>query len=240
MQKMMRKTLSSSSPSSYCSSRRGMPCLPSTLIVIVNNFLALFHSQSSKPTKSTITQLGKLVRDGGPPPLKPRVTNLEDALKVFDEMLQRRPLPSVVRFNQILTQVSKLKHYSAVISLNKRMSLLGIASDVYTLSIIINCYCHLKQMEFSLSVLGQFFKLGLQSDVTTFTTLINGFIIENRLAEAAGIFSKMVEGGHCEPNVVTFSTIIKGFCMSGNNSAAIQLLRKMEERSLSPTQLLIA
>ncbi|KAK9937967.1 hypothetical protein M0R45_014730 [Rubus argutus] len=151
-------------------------------VVFFSSFLIAAAEERRRPTTS-----------------KAQSTNLEDALKVFDEMVQRRPLPSVVRFTQILTQVSKLKHYSAVISLNKQMRLLGIASDAYTLSIIINCYCHLKQMGFSLSVLGQFFKLGLEPDVTTFNTLINGFIIENRVAEAAGIFSKMVERGHCEP-----------------------------------------
>ncbi|PRQ34693.1 putative pentatricopeptide [Rosa chinensis] len=138
-------------------------------------------------------------------------------------MLQRSPLPSVVRFTQILGQLVKLKHYSQVIALNRRMGLIGIASNVYTLSIIINCYCHLNQMGFSLSVLAQFFKLGLQPTVTTYTTLINGFVLKNRMPEAAGIFSKMLQAGHCVPNVVTFSTLIKGLCMRGDNTAAIQL-----------------
>ncbi|PRQ34903.1 hypothetical protein RchiOBHm_Chr5g0074201 [Rosa chinensis] len=60
-----------------------------------------------------------------------------------------RPLPSsfsVIPLNQILTQLVKLKHYSAVITLNRRMLLCGVVPNHYTLSIIINCYCHLNQM----------------------------------------------------------------------------------------------
>ncbi|PRQ34462.1 putative pentatricopeptide [Rosa chinensis] len=140
--------------------------------------VALLHFKSSKPTKSRETH--------------PRVSNVEHALKVFDEMLQRRPLPCVVRFNQLLGQRAKLKHYSAVLSLIRQMGLLGIASDTYTLTIVINCYCHLDQMGFSLSVLGQFFKSGLQPNVATFNTLINGFVLQNRVPEAARLFSKMV------------------------------------------------
>jgi hypothetical protein len=117
MLKMIGTTASSSS---YCSSRRGMPFLHSTTTLV-----ALFHSRSSKPKKP------QLVRERDPVPSKPKVTSLEDALNLFDEMLQRRPLPSVVRVNQILTQVSKLKHHSAVISLNKQMGLIGISSIVY-------------------------------------------------------------------------------------------------------------
>ncbi|XP_070664483.1 pentatricopeptide repeat-containing protein At1g62914, mitochondrial-like [Malus domestica] len=81
-------------------------------------------------------------------------------------------------------------------------------------------------MEFSLSVLGNFFKLGF--DVTTYTTLINGFLLKNREAEAAAIFNKMMEKGNCKPDVVTFGTLVKGLCLKGTNTAAIQLLKKME------------
>ncbi|KAI5338001.1 hypothetical protein L3X38_017272 [Prunus dulcis] len=94
-------------------------------------------------------------------------------------MLQMRPLPSVVRFTKILGQVAKLKHYSAVISLYNQMGASGIGPAVYALNIFINCYCHLNQMGFSLSVLGKFFKLGLEPNVFTFNTLINGFLLEN-------------------------------------------------------------
>jgi pentatricopeptide repeat domain-containing protein 1 len=192
---MIRKTSSFFSYSDCSNSRIGMPCClhSTTPVVSLNNYFALFHSQSSKPSKS---QLGKLVRDA---PSKPIFTNLESALKVFDEMLHRRPLPSVVRFTQILGQLAKLKHYSAVITLNKQMGLIGISRDAYTLTIIINCYCRLNQMGFSLSVLGHFFKLGLKPDTRTFNTLINGFVLENRVAEATRLFSKMVEEGHCRP-----------------------------------------
>ncbi|PRQ35092.1 putative pentatricopeptide [Rosa chinensis] len=137
---------------------------------------------------------------------------------LFHQMLHSRPLPSsVIPFNQMLTQLSKLKHYSAVISLNRQMLLRRIVPNHYTLNTIINCYCHLNQMGFSLSVLGKLFKLGLQPNVITFSTLINGFVLHNQVPEAALIFTKMLEAGHCKPSVFTFSTLIKGFCKMGNN-----------------------
>lgn len=183
-----------------------MSSLHSTL-VFFSNYLASFNSQPSKPSKSRNTLL---VRDQ-----LPKVTNLEVALKVFDEMLQTRPLLSVVRFNQILGQVAKLKHYSVVLSLYKQMGVLEIASDVYTLSIIINCYCQLKQMGFSLSVLGKFFKFGFEPDVTTLTTLINGLLLVDRMAEAAGLFSEMVEGGNCKAGCSCFWHTSKGLLHEG-------------------------
>ncbi|XP_020421226.1 putative pentatricopeptide repeat-containing protein At1g12700, mitochondrial [Prunus persica] len=216
MRKMMMRNIAASS-SSYCSSRRwrGMPCLHSnsTVVVFANDYFAFLHSQPSKPIKSTRTQLEQPVRNSS------EITTVEDAFNVFDRMLQMRPPPSVVRFTQILGQVAKLKHYSAVISLYNQMGVSGIGPNVYTLNILINCYCHLNQMGFSLSVLGNFFKLGLEPDVFTFTTLINGFLLDNRVAEAATLLHKMMRGGNCQPNVVTYGTLVKGFCMKGNNSA---------------------
>ncbi|KAL6204480.1 hypothetical protein ACLB2K_021747 [Fragaria x ananassa] len=190
--------------------------LPSTTrVVSVPNFMALFHSKPSKPSNSRETH--------------PENHNVEDALKVFDEMLQRRPLPSVVRFTQVLAPLVKLKHYPTVLSLNSQMLLSGIRPNHYTLAIVINCYCRLNRMDYALSVLAHFFKLGLQPNVTTFSTLINGFVLNNRVADAARVFSKMVVASHCQPNVIAFNTLIKGFCAIGNNTAAIHLLRKIEE-----------
>ncbi|KAM2411151.1 hypothetical protein ACFXTH_029540 [Malus domestica] len=84
---------------------RGMPPVPcfllhkSTTFLFFNNYLAPFHSRPSYPTKSAKTQLLQRVK----------VTNLEDALHVFDEMLQMHPLPTIAHFTQILTQVANLK-----------------------------------------------------------------------------------------------------------------------------------
>lgn len=113
---------------------RGIPCIRSTPLFL-NNYSALFYSQSSNPRESSKTHLGNLEKD---PPAK--VINVEDARKVFDEMLQMRPLPSVVRFNQILGQIAKSKHYSAAISLLTQMVRLEVTPDVYSLNILINCF----------------------------------------------------------------------------------------------------
>nr|XP_017190645.2 putative pentatricopeptide repeat-containing protein At1g12700, mitochondrial [Malus domestica] len=153
-------------------------------------------------------------------------------------VLQRRHLPSVVRFNQILGQVARLKHYSTVISLNNQMGMSGIRPDVYTLNIIINCCCHLNQMGFGLSILGKFFKLSFEPHVTTFNTLINGFLLEDRKADAVGILNKIMESGNWKPTAVTFAILVKGLCMKGNNIGAIQLLNKMEEGDCKPNMVI--
>ncbi|PRQ35049.1 putative pentatricopeptide [Rosa chinensis] len=131
------------------------------------------------------------------------------------------------------------------------MLLCGIVPNDYTLSIIINCYCRLNQMGFSLSVLGSFFKWGLQPNVFTFNTLINGFVLQNRVDEAALVFRKMVEAGHCkpdettligkmeergcEPDIFTYSTIIiHSLCKDTLIDEALTLFSEMISRGIAP------
>ncbi|PQQ19855.1 pentatricopeptide repeat-containing protein [Prunus yedoensis var. nudiflora] len=116
-------------------------------------------------------------------------------------MLQTRPLPSIVDFNPLLGQVAKLKHYSAAISLCKQMDLLPIVPNVCTLNIMINCFCHLAKL----------FKFGFEPDVATYNTLIKGFVIEDRISEAAALFFKLLEDAPSypftklgQPNVRTY------------------------------------
>ncbi|KAL6276001.1 hypothetical protein ACE6H2_019602 [Prunus campanulata] len=229
---MMRNIAASSSSSSYCTSKRwrGMPCLHSnsTVVVFANDYFAFLHSQPSKPIKSTRTQLEQPVRNS------PKITTVEDAFNVFDGMLQMRPPPSVVRFNQILGQVAKLKHYSAVISLYNQMGASVIGPGVCTLNILINCYCHLNQMGFSLSVLGNFFKLGLEPDVFTFNTLSNGFLLKNRVAEAAALLHKMMRGGNCQPDVVTLNILINCYCHLNQMGFSLSVLGNFFKLGLEP------
>ena len=85
--------------------------------------------------------------------------NLDHALGLFDTMLHMHPLPSTVDFTQLLGAITRMMHYSVVITLIQRMELFGISPDVYTLTVLINCYCHLNRVNFVFSVLATILKL---------------------------------------------------------------------------------
>ncbi|PRQ33846.1 hypothetical protein RchiOBHm_Chr5g0062161 [Rosa chinensis] len=107
-----------------------------TLVFFFTINLASFHSRPSKPINPRITtQLEQHFRD---PPI-PKVSNVKDAFKLFDEMLQRRPLPSIVRFNQMLGQLVKMKHCFEVIGLYKQM---GLRRESILIFILYSKYHH--------------------------------------------------------------------------------------------------
>ena len=89
-------------------------------------------------------------------------------------MLYINPLPSLVSFTQLLSRIVRMKRYDIAISLDKKMGLVGVKPNEYSLSILINCFSHLRLMRLGLSVFGKFFKLSFEPTSVTMNTLVTG------------------------------------------------------------------
>ena len=134
--------------------------------------------------------------------------NLDHALGLFDTMLHMHPLPSTVDFTQLLGAITRMMHYSVVITLIQRMESFGISPDVYTLTVLINCYCHLNRVNFGFSVLATILKLGYLPTQTTLNTLLKGLRLQGN---------------------ISWKWRTKGLCKIGQTGVAIRLLRKLEK-----------
>nr|KAJ0215052.1 hypothetical protein LSAT_V11C300146570 [Lactuca sativa] len=163
-----------------------------------------------------------------PRSMSEKITNLDDALQLFDEMTQRQPLPSVVKFNQSLQAVAKMKHYSCSIELFKQMNVVRVPVDAYTINIVIKCCCQMHHTSEGFAVLGYGFKRDISPDVCTFSALLNGLILEDSVLKAERLFKKLIKEELCEPDTIMYTTMIKGLCKFGNNDTAIALLKLMD------------
>ncbi|XP_019056241.1 PREDICTED: pentatricopeptide repeat-containing protein At1g12300, mitochondrial-like [Tarenaya hassleriana] len=157
----------------------------------------------------------------------------EYAVDLFDQMVQSRPVPSIVDFTKLLSAIMKMKRYDVVISLCKKMELLGVSHDIYSLNVLINCFSHSPQVFLGLSVVGKILKLGYKPNVVTYNILAHGFCIHGKISAALSLVDQMVEEGY-KPNVVTFSTLINGFCIEGRVSEALSLLDQMLKMDCEP------
>ncbi|KAJ0716898.1 putative tetratricopeptide-like helical domain superfamily [Helianthus annuus] len=159
-----------------------------------------------------------------------KVTSLDHAFNLFDEMI----LPSVIKFNQLLSALTKLNHFSSCLHLFKQMCVVGVPVDAYSMNIAIKCCCQMSRTNDGFALLGCCFRRAVVPDVFTFSTLLDGLIREDRIIEAEGFFKKLIKQKLCEPDVVMYSTMIKGLWKFGNNDIAIGLLRLMDERGCNP------
>ncbi|CAN6895952.1 unnamed protein product [Brassica oleracea] len=158
--------------------------------------------------------------------------------------------------SRLFSAVAKTKQYELVLSFCKQMELQGIAHSIYTLSIVINCFCRRRKLGFAFSVLAKMLKLGYEPDTFTFSTLVNG-----KVPEAVALIDRMVEHG-CQPNactygpvlnsifsalslfnemeakgieanVVTYNSLISSFCKAGRWDDGAQLLKDMITRGIA-------
>ncbi|KAF8104830.1 hypothetical protein N665_0166s0016 [Sinapis alba] len=136
----------------------------------------------------------------------------DDAVELFQSMIRSRPLPTIIDFGRLFSAVAKTKQYDLVLSLCKQMELQGIVHNIYSLSIVINCFCRCRKLGLSFSVLGKMLKLGYEPNTITFSTLVNGLCLEGRVSEAVGIVDRMVET-KVRPNLITLNTLVNGLCV---------------------------
>ncbi|GKD35303.1 zinc finger CCCH domain-containing protein 13-like protein isoform X1 [Tanacetum coccineum] len=172
---------------------------------------------------------------------------LDDALRLFDDMLHRKPLPSVVELNRQITVIIKMKHYSTALSLFKQLNVMGIPRNLYTITSSINCYCRLNQVTYGFALLGTIFKHGYSPDVTTYTSLINGLVHADQVFDAIELFKKVIrrklcdpnevmfmDGSVCKPRVNEYNTIIDSLCKDKLVDRAFQLLTEMADKGIVP------
>ncbi|XP_020869316.1 pentatricopeptide repeat-containing protein At1g12300, mitochondrial-like [Arabidopsis lyrata subsp. lyrata] len=148
-------------------------------------------------------------------------------------MIGSLPLPSLVDFSKFFSAVAKTKQYGLVLDLCKQMELNGIAHNIYTLSIMINCFCRCRKLQFACSVMGKILKLGYEPNTITFSTLINGFCLEGRVPEALELVDRMVEMKH-RPDLIMINTLVNGLCLKGKVYEAVVFIDRMVESGCQP------
>ncbi|XP_058211770.1 putative pentatricopeptide repeat-containing protein At1g12700, mitochondrial [Rhododendron vialii] len=190
------------------------------------------HSHTRNPSSPTTSP------EIRPPQPRKKSSVNPDGFQGARELLNRiprtRPFPPIFNINTALGTLAKRCHYAEALSHFGNLQSQGVRVNFYTLSIAINCYCHVNRVGFGFSLLGGLFKRGYKPHVAIFNTLLRGLISEDKAAEAVELFEKLMRRREIEPNEVTYGTIIIGLCKKRNTGAAVRWLRIMEEGSCKP------
>ncbi|MFQ6654596.1 hypothetical protein Gotur_025513, partial [Gossypium turneri] len=148
--------------------------LPSSFILrsVVNagSHLSNFHSFSSS-SNTIATYIECLSKKPMSMPVRGKgkrdhhFDNVDHALSLFNKMIKKYPVPSIVEFTKLFAAIVRMKHYAIVVPMCSQMELLGVSHDFYSMNILINCFCQLGRIDFGFSVLGKMLKLGVEPDV---------------------------------------------------------------------------
>ncbi|KAL8156222.1 hypothetical protein AgCh_001351 [Apium graveolens] len=135
---------------------------------------------------------------------------LDDALFLFDKMLEMKLLLPALNFSQLLAGLVRMKEYSVGVSMFRDMCILCVPVNIFTYTTAINCCCHLNRLDYAFSLLGGIIKRGFVPNVVTYNTLIKGLLSQDRPVEAEHLFRKVLIFNEVQPDVVTYSIIFKG------------------------------
>ncbi|KAK3153020.1 hypothetical protein QOZ80_2BG0166610 [Eleusine coracana subsp. coracana] len=160
--------------------------------------------------------------------------DLEDALRLFDELLQQRrhraSPGSIQPFNDLITAVARGRGDgpARIVSLFSRMARAGAAvPNAYTYGVLVSCCCRAGRVDLALSPLTAVLKAGLTLEAIAFTPLLSGLCGERRVEEAMDVVRRVMPDLRCAPDVFSHSVILKGLCDHGRSLEALKFLHMM-------------
>lgn len=231
----MNRFVSLFSSSSFIKQLRGSSYIPTGTLSF---YFPLFYSFSSslQPFHYHSNDDRQLIIQSALQQFELGFTEIDDAISLFFQLKSLYPPPSLVVFTQLFNAMMKMKPsppYSAVLSLSRELHLSIHRPDLYTLTIIVNCFCRLGNVALAFSTLAIVFKLGHQADIVLYNSLLNGLIISYRFHEVDSFLDKVLHLGF-QPTVVTYNTLMHGMCTLGLWTNAKEMFKEMLINNITP------
>ncbi|XP_065621191.1 pentatricopeptide repeat-containing protein At1g19720 [Quercus suber] len=189
---------------------------------------------------------------------------IDEALRLFDAMLEEGVEPGSVTWNILITSYNQLGQCDVAKELMKKMESFGITPDVFTWTSMISGYAQNNKNNRALDLFKDMLQEGVKPNGVTITNaisacstlksldkgleihsvavkmgLINDLLVGNSLTD---MYSKCGELEAAwkvfdmvlEKDVYTWNSMIGGYCQAGYYGKAHQLLMKMQESGVSP------
>ncbi|KAK9270155.1 hypothetical protein L1049_025731 [Liquidambar formosana] len=157
-----------------------------------------------------------------------KLSKMEEASIVFDEMISSGTKPNTITFNVLVDGFGKAGNMVLAVAMYEKMLFLGCLPDVVTFTSLIDGYCRAGQVDEGLKLWREMFVRKLSPNKYTFAILINALCKENRLHEACD-FLRHLRGWNIVPQPFMYNPVIDGFCKAGNVDTANVIVAEMEE-----------
>ncbi|KAF5803730.1 putative tetratricopeptide-like helical domain superfamily [Helianthus annuus] len=159
-----------------------------------------------------------------------KLSKMEEALVLFDDMIDRGIRPNTITFNVIIDGFGKIGNVSSVSTMYKKMLTFGCTPDVITFTSIINGHCRVGELHKALNVWDEMNRRNLYPNLYTFSILIHTLCKESRLNEARALLKQLKRRTDIVPEAFIYNPVIDGFCKAGNVDEANMIVKEMEEK----------
>ena len=155
------------------------------------------------PVDGSRSELDRVIRDR----YRAGDIGAQDALHLFDELLQQAGPSSVSSINRLLTVVARDGPALAV-SLFNRIARAGskkVAPDISTYIILLGCCCRAGRLDLGFASYGHVIKMGWRVDAIVFTPMLKGLCAEKRTSDAIDIALRRMPELGCTPDVFSYT-----------------------------------
>ncbi|KDO38409.1 hypothetical protein CISIN_1g038490mg, partial [Citrus sinensis] len=155
---------------------------------------------------------------------------LEDAWKVFDEMVKRRLQPTLVTFGTLIYGLCLELRVDEALKLKEDiMRVYNVKPDGQVFASLIKGLCAVGELSLALGVKEEMVRDKIEMDAGIYSSLISALFKAGRKNEFPAILKEMKERG-CKPNSVTYNALISGFCKEEDFEAAFTILDEMGDK----------
>ncbi|CAL9755655.1 unnamed protein product [Musa acuminata subsp. burmannicoides] len=133
---------------------------------------------------------------------------LDNARKLFDEMVGEGCLPSVATYNALIQVICKKGCVKDAILLFDEMLRKGYTPNSITYNLVIRGLCHAGKMDEAMEFFSRMRLDGCEPNVQTYTILIRYWLEEGEFEKGLELFGRMGEQESCLPNLDTYNVII--------------------------------
>eukprot|EP00257_Ricinus_communis_P026943 XP_025014357.1 pentatricopeptide repeat-containing protein At4g28010-like [Ricinus communis] len=155
------------------------------------------------------------------------------AVSLFHQAIDSYLYPSESICNSLLHNLVRSKNYQLTLSVYSKMTHVGIMSNFFSLSHLVDCFVHTHMLKFAFGVLGLILKRGFVVNVYVMNSMLKGLCSNGEVYEAMNLLNEL-KMTHVMPDDVTFTIIIKGLCKAKQFEDAMKLLIEMEEMNCEP------
>jgi pentatricopeptide repeat protein len=162
-----------------------------------------------------------------------QTSNLEDAMKVFYEMLKSECRPDLWTYNAMISVYGRCSMAQEAERLFDEVSVNGFIPDAVTYNALLSAFAKVGDVAKVEHVCNKMVQAGFKRDEITYNTIMNMYGRKGCLDVALCLYNEMKLDG-CYPDVVTYTVLIDLLGKANRISEASEVMSRMVEAGLKP------
>ncbi|XP_071702670.1 uncharacterized protein [Rutidosis leptorrhynchoides] len=159
-----------------------------------------------------------------------KLGKMEDAVVLFDKMIDLGIRPNTFTFNVIIDGFGKIGNMVSVQNIYNQMLNLDCTPDVITYTSIIDGHCRVGEVHKGLKIWDDMNRRNINPYIYTYSVLIHSLCKQSRLSEARDLLKQLNTRGDIIPKAFIYNPVIDGYCKAGNLDEANLIVKEMEEK----------